>query len=197
MGIGACRFVVILFRNCPPGRHFYSERVDQRPARWHGDNEGPAQYLATTPDAAWAEYLRHEGISDPLDLPGIERALWAIEVDEDIMALPSSDLPVPTLLGEETTYPDCRAEAQRLRDAGHTGLRAMSAAVDGTTPSGNQTNGGLVAGPIREELTVALFGLRPGDMGWMACAIGRPSVEQLLRVRHLKFRVSPGTIRPR
>lgn len=185
MGIGANHFNVILFRNCPPGRHFYSERVAQRPARWHGQDEGPAQYLATTPDAAWAEYLRHEGINDPLDLSGIERAMWAIEVDEDIMALPNPDLPVSTLLGDETTYPDCQAEAQRLRGAGHTGLTALSAAVEGAIPSGHRTDGGLVAGPIREELTVALFGLRPRDDGWMACAIGRPSLEQLRRVRHL------------
>ncbi len=38
---------------------------------------GPAQYLSTAPDAASAEFLRHQEIDDLADLAGIERSLWA------------------------------------------------------------------------------------------------------------------------
>ena len=176
---------MILFRNCPPALQFYWEVPNQPAARWHGDDEGPAQYLATTPDAAWAEFLRHEGITDPADLAGVERAIWAIDVNVELLALADPRLALPVLVGDETSYPQCQAEARRLRGAGAIGLKAPSAAVDRTTASGHRTEGGLVPGRPRDESTVVLFGMRPDDLGWVACAIGRPSVEQLRRVRHL------------
>ena len=39
-------------------------------------NEAPVHYFSDTPDGAWAEFLCHEEITDPEDLPGIRRALW-------------------------------------------------------------------------------------------------------------------------
>jgi hypothetical protein len=176
---------VILFRNCPPGVAFYWEVTDQRAARWHGDHDGPVQYLATSPDAAWAEFLRHEGITDPVDLAGVERAIWAMQVDLDTSTLAEPLLPLPVLLGDESSYPACQAEARRLRGAGALGLKAPSAAVDQSTASGHRTDGGLVPGPPRDETTIVLYGLRPDDRGWFACALGRPSATQLRRVRHL------------
>jgi hypothetical protein len=47
------------------------EAASQPAARWHADGEGPAQYLADTPVGAWAEFLRHEGITDEADLSGV------------------------------------------------------------------------------------------------------------------------------
>jgi hypothetical protein len=185
MGGAACCCVVILFRNCPPGVRFYWEVSTQPAARWHRDDEGPAQYLATSPDAAWAEFLRHEAITDPADLAGIERAIWAIDVSVELAALADPVLPLPILTGDETSYPECQAEAWRLREAGASGLKAPSAAVDPVTASGHRTDGGLVPGPPIDEATIVLYGLRPDDPGWFACAIGRPSIEQLKRVRHL------------
>lgn len=176
---------MILFRNCPPGRQFYWEVPNQPPARWHGDGEGPVQYLATSPDAAWAEFLRHEEITDPDDLAGVDRAMWAIDANVELRTLADPHLPSRVLLGNETSYPSCRAEALRLRATGALGLKAPSAAVDDGTGSGHRTENGLVPGPPTDELTVALFELRPDDIGWMACASGRPSVEQLRRVRPL------------
>lgn len=176
---------MILFRNCPPGLAFYWEVPNQPAARWHGDDEGPAQYLATTPDAAWAEFLRHEGITEPADLAGVERAIWAIDVNVDLSALADPRLPIPVLVGDEMSYRQCQAEARRLRRAGAVGLKASSAAVDHAAASGHRTDGGLVPGPQTDEATVVLYGLRPDDPGWFACAIGQPSVEQLRRVRHL------------
>src|SRR5256884_1317297 len=52
---------------------FLWETGAQPPARWHGAGEGPAQYFSSTPEAAWAEFLRHEEIREAADLAGVER----------------------------------------------------------------------------------------------------------------------------
>lgn len=74
---------MICFRNVDTRWPFLWEDATQPPARWHGVGEGPAQYLADTPDGAWAEFLRHEEIDDPTDLAGVRRHLWAVEVPDD------------------------------------------------------------------------------------------------------------------
>ena len=71
---------MLWFRNADTRFPFLHESSAQVPARWHGAGAGPAQYLADTADGAWAEFLRHEEISDPRDLAGISRNLWAVEV---------------------------------------------------------------------------------------------------------------------
>src|SRR5690606_33363278 len=68
-----------LYRTTDPSYPFIWESDKQPPARWHGKGEGPAHYFATTPEGAWAELLRHEGITDPEDLKGFrERAIWVV-----------------------------------------------------------------------------------------------------------------------
>ncbi len=59
---------MILYRHAPTGLPFFWETADQPEARWHGPGEGPAHYLADTPDGAWAELLRHEEITAPEEL---------------------------------------------------------------------------------------------------------------------------------
>ena len=66
---------MIAFRHCDRRWPFLWESAVQPQARWHGDGEGPVQYLADTPDGAWAEFLRHEEITDEADLAGVSRAL--------------------------------------------------------------------------------------------------------------------------
>jgi hypothetical protein len=46
----------MLFRHTDPRFPFLWESTDQPPARWHDRGEGPVQYLADTPDGAWAEF---------------------------------------------------------------------------------------------------------------------------------------------
>lgn len=175
---------MILFRNADQDVPFLWESDAQPSGRWHDGGEGPVQYLATTPDAAWAEFLRHQEIDDPADLAGIERALWAAEIpDDEETGRPA--LPGATLRGGGSTYPVCRAEARRIRSTGVTRLIAPSAAVDETLASGWRTDGGLVPGDIRLESTVVLFGARPSVVAWQACAAGRPAVSLLARVRPL------------
>src|SRR5438309_1180222 len=132
-------------------------RNSRQPAgRWHGEGEGPVQYTSSTPDAAWAEFLRHNGIVDPDDLAGVDRCLWAVEIaDDEPTGTPA--LPLDTLSGGPATYPECRAEAARLRKTASR-LVATSAAVLPATPSGWVSDPDLSPAPARDEMTIVLFG---------------------------------------
>lgn len=174
---------MITYRNTPPGVPFAWESSDQEPARWHDAGEGPVQYLATTPDAAWAEFLRHAEITDPEEITTIRRALWAVELP-DSQEYDVPELSPTVLTGDTTTYAACRAEARRLRDAGVTALLAPSAAIQ-PGPSGFRVDGGLVPGASLTDETIVLFGRRPDLCGWRACAEGHPGPEVLPRVRSL------------
>jgi hypothetical protein len=175
---------VIAYRHADPRYPFLWESAAQPPARWHDQGEGPVQYLATTPDAAWAELLRHEEITDPADVATIERALWAVEIPDSVLVVP--ELPSRVTRGGIDSYPACRREARRLRSVGVQGIRAPSAAVRASTGSGFRVTNGLRGGPTRSEETLVLFGLRPELVGWAACAVGRPREDLLPRVRHLR-----------
>jgi hypothetical protein len=174
---------VIFYRHVDPRFPFLWESADQPPARWHALGDGPVQYLSSTPDAAWAEFLRHEEIDDPADVATIERSLWAVDVPGPPQARPR--LARDVLVGDESSYAACRAEATRMRERGAVGLLTPSAAVAPETPSGFRTRGGLRPARRRGESVVALFGRRPDLVGWAACDRGRPRVDLLDRVRRL------------
>ena len=180
---------MIVFRHVDRRRPFLWESADQPGGRWHAADEGPAHYFSETPDGAWAEFLRHEGITDAADLAGVSRALWAIELPDPPTTAPA--LSDEVMVGRLSTYRQCQAEARRARAAGTTGLVAPSAAVSGATGSGFRTDGELRRGPRRPERVYVLFGRRPDLVGWAACAEGRPRDDLLVRVRHLR-----GTSRP-
>ncbi|NJD28632.1 MAG: RES domain-containing protein [Chloroflexi bacterium] len=175
---------MIVFRHADPRFPFLWESPDQPSARWHRVGEGPAHYLAETADGAWAEFLRHEAITDPEDLAGVARSIWAIELPETPDERPVLD--EKTLTGGERTYAACQLEARRLRDAGADGLTAPSAALRSPASSGFRTEGGLVPGPARDERVFVLFGPRPDLIAWAACAEGRPREDLLPRVRRLR-----------
>jgi hypothetical protein len=182
---------VIGYRHADPRYPFLWESTEQPPARWHDEGEGPVHYLATTPDAAWAELLRHEEITDPADLETIRRAMWTVDVPH--ATLPEARLPLRVLRGDERSYAQCRREARRLREAGAPGLRARSAAVLSTTGSGHRVDDGLRPGPRRDEEVIVLFGRRPDLVGWAACAVGRPRDDLLPRVRHIRRPFRPAS----
>lgn len=175
---------MIGFRHADCRLPFLWEGPDQPPGRWHGAGEGPAHYFADTPDGAWAEFLRHEGIIDPADLETVRRALWAVELGDPPEHSP--DLPFAALTGGLGSYARCRAEARRLRSAGATGLLATSAALLPGGATGLRVEAGLTSGPVRDGRVVVSFGARSVLVGWRAAAEGRPHEELLERVRPLR-----------
>ena len=170
------------FRHADPRFPFLWEEASQPAARWHAAGEGPVHYFCDTPDGAWAEFLRHEEITDPQDLPTIRRTVWAVDLGEEPAR--SVALPLETLTGGPDTYAACQAEAQRLRRHGATRLIAPSAALLHGGARGWRVDGGLQPGAPRDGQVIVLFGRRPELTGWPAARDGRPGEEVLARVRH-------------
>jgi len=122
----------------------------------------PVQYFADTPDGAWAEFLRHEGITKESELANVRRALWAIEVSDGLPA-ERPRLAEPALTGGIGTYENCQKEAR----------------ADG------RWTGGLEPAVERGGTVLAVFGAKPDLVGWMAAYAARPRSDLLARVRHL------------
>lgn len=179
---------MILFRRAPSAYPFLWETAEgQPPGRWHRSGEGPAHYLADTPDGAWAEFLRHEGIVDPRQLAGIRETLWAVEVPDDVRPA-GPRLGRAILTGDLDGYPACQAEAARLRAAGAMEIVAPSAALLDGEARGWRVEGGLRPGPERNGRVVVLFGPRPDVVAWRAASDARPDPKLLSKVRHLRAR---------
>ena len=177
------------FRHADHRYPFLWETSAQPGGRWHADGEGPVQYLADTPDGAWAEFLRHEEITDPDDLPGITRSLWAVEVPDQVLAdahlVPSGGMAASDITGGTETYPACQdyARAQRLR--GVTDMVATSAALCPGGAHGQVTDNGLRDAENRDGTTWVLFGRRPELRGWRVVDRGAPPARILGLTRHL------------
>ena len=171
---------MIAFRHTDPRFPFLHEDLSQPAGRWNTAGE-LTHYFCDTPDGAWAEFLRHEEITDPQDLLTIRRALWAVNIGD----LPSlkPGLPQEALMGGPETWQACREFAQPYR-ADEDGIIAPSAALYPGGAHGWQVNGGLHRGPARDGMVIALFGLRPDLVGWATTIDGRPSEELLTNVRH-------------
>ena len=176
---------MILFRHCDRRFPFLWEAAIQPAARWHADGEGPAQYLADTPVGAWAEFLRHEGITDEADLAGVERALWAVDVALDAIAFAVPALPPSAATGGLASYPRCQAEARRLRARGAQAVRARSAALLPGGGAGWRVDGGEKDAEARDGEVFVVFGRRPDFVGWPVVEAGRPPTRVLPRVRKL------------
>lgn len=174
---------MIVYRQADPRFPFLWESDDQPAGRWHGPGEGPVQYFADTPDGAWAEFVRHEGISRESELVNVRRALWAVELPDEMPA-PAPRLPTRVLTGGIETYATCRIEARRLRAHGASALRAPSAALLPRGARGWKVDGGLQPAVERDGTVLAVFGLRPDLVGWIAGFQARPRSDLLARVRH-------------
>ncbi len=177
------------FRHADHRYPFLWETTAQPAGRWHTDGDGPCQYLADTPDGAWAEFLRHEEITDPADLPGITRSLWAIDVPDTVLA--AADHPAvktstaPDMTGGPESYPSCREYARAQRERGVTDLVAPSAALLPGAAGGQVTDDGLRDAENRDGATWVLFGPRPGLRGWRVVDRGAPPARVLGLTRHL------------
>lgn len=175
---------MIVYRHADPRFPFIWESAIQPPARWHGPGEGPVQYFADTPDGAWAEFLRHEGIAQESELVNVRRTLWAVEVPD---ALPTEQprLGLAVLTGGTATYEKCRKSARRLRSRGALALRVPSAALIRGGARGWKVAGGLQPAAPRNGTVLAVFGARPDFIGWVAAFAARPRSDLLSHVRHL------------
>lgn len=176
---------MIWFRHTDPRFPFFWEGAGQPPARWHGQGDGPVQYLSDTPDGAWAEFLRHERITDETDLADTERRVWAIEVPDGSERVSSPRLFRRTLRGGTETYRVCQEEAHRLRARGATALEAPAAALVPGGARGQLVRRELVEAPARDGRTLALFGPRPDLRGWACSDLGRPTARVLALVNPL------------
>lgn len=163
---------------------FFWETSGQPAARWHGAGEGPAQYVADTSDGAWAEFLRHEEITEADDLVGIARSLWVIEIPDDELAQ-AVVIDSPEASGGLDSHPTCQEIARQHRAAGASTLRAPSAALVPGGARGEHACGGLVEAGDRNGIVWVLFGRRPNARGWRVVEAGRPSERVLGLVRHL------------
>ncbi|HJQ00249.1 MAG TPA: RES domain-containing protein [Jatrophihabitans sp.] len=170
------------FRHADSRYAFFWETANQPPARWHDVGTGPAQYLADTPDGAWAEFLRHEEITDPADLAGITRSLWAVELPDDIDS--AEDIALPGGANGYASYPECRSRASARRAAGATKLRGPSAALLPGAARGQVTDRGLHEAPARDGYVWILYGNYPTLCGWCVVEAGAPPVRVLGLVQH-------------
>ena len=175
---------MIGFRHADPRYPFLWEGPEQPAARWHAAGDGPVHYFCDTPDGAWAEFLRHEEITDPEDLATIRHALWAVDLGHQQHAKP--DLPQEVLAGGYASYPACRTEASRQRGLGADGLEAPSAALLPGAARGWRVDSGLQPGAPRDGVVYVLFGGRPDLIGWRATAAGQPDQALLAAVRRLE-----------
>lgn len=174
---------MIVYRHCDRRFPFLWEDPAQPEGRWHRAGEGPVQYLADTPAGAWAEFLRHEEITEQSDLEGVSRALWAVDVD--VTGAECAELDPAAMTGDAASYSECQAEAQRLRARGAAGVRAPSAALLPGGAAGERVDDGLVDGPARDGEVYVLFGARPDALGWPVVLEGTPPATLLHRVRPL------------
>jgi len=173
---------MIGFRQVDARYPFLWEASTQPAGRWHAESDGPAHYFADTPDGAWAEFLRHEEITDAADVRTIRRQLWAVEIG-DAPAVPVS-LPEAIVMGDVGTYARCQREARAIRSAGAKRIIARSAALVRGGARGFVVNRGVQRATARDGHVVVIFGPPAEFVGWVAADAGQPSVDLLDRVHH-------------
>jgi RES domain-containing protein len=173
---------VIAFRQVDGRYPFLWEDAAQPAGRWHADGEGPAHYFADTPDGAWAEFLRHEEITDADDLATIRRQMWAVEIGGDVAE--PVEVPIEMATGGLETYADCQHAARAMRDRGATRISAVSAALVPGGARAVRVDDGLRVDAPTDGHTIVVFGSPAHLRGWLAAADGHPAPELLARVRH-------------
>lgn len=173
---------MIGFRQLDARYPFLWEEASQPPGRWHAAGEGPAHYFADTPDGAWAEFLRHEEITDPADVATIRRQMWAVEIGD----VPAERIRLPrrVLTGDLDSYSACQQAARSARARGIGRIVAPSAALVPGGARGLRLDDGVRTGEPRDGVVIVVFGPPEQLLGWPAAVDGRPATDLLDRVRH-------------
>jgi hypothetical protein len=173
-----------VYRHADPRFPFLWESAGQPPARWHGPAEGPVQYFADTPDGAWAEFLRHEGITNESELVNVRRALWAIEVPDDLnAAAPKATQGV--LTGGLDTYEECQQGSPTPAQQRCGGPASTVCGIVSGERRRMESRRRFAARYRTRRNRARGFGLRPDFVGWMAAFAARPRSDLLARVRGL------------
>ena len=175
---------MMVFRQVDARYPFLWEGDRQPAGRWHAEGDGPAHYFSDTPDGAWAEFLRHEEITDPRDVPTIRRQMWAVDIGEGDAE--RVDLPTDVLTGGPDTYARCQKAAAAMRARGVTRLAAPSAALVRGGARGMRVEHGVSSAAPRDGVVVVIFG-PPGELvGWIAADAASPAADLLDRVHHFR-----------
>jgi RES domain-containing protein len=175
---------MIAFRQVDARYPFLWEDDRQPAGRWHADGAGPAHYFSDTPDGAWAEFLRHEEITDARDLPTVRRQLWAVDIGD--APAERVDLPIDVLTGGPETYARCQRKAASMRARGITRLEAPSAALVAGAARGMRVERGVVPAAPRDGAVIVLFGSPGALVGWIGADAASPAADLLDRVHHFK-----------
>ena len=175
---------MIAFRQVDARYPFLWEDSTQPAGRWHAEGEGPAHYFADTPDGAWAEFLRHEEITDVDDLPTIQRQMWAVEIGDSPTEL--SPLPSSVLTGGADTYARCQAWSRTAREKGVGRIGARSAALVSGGARGARVDRGVQTSEPKDGRVIVIFGPPAALVGWVAAVDARPPDDLLDRVHHFE-----------
>ena len=118
----------------PPLWYAATSGVDQESGRWHQRRSGVAQYLALSPNGAWAERCRQASIRDDDRRREETRSLWQLQVVEQKIAdLSTFDRYTACGLAPELAiggHDGSRQLAAALINGGYRGVLSPSAAYD-------------------------------------------------------------------
>jgi hypothetical protein len=178
------------FRVCDRRYPFLWQSPGQQAGRWNRAGDEPVHVLANTPTVAWAEWIRHQEIEDPVDLEGVAAALWAVLIpdywsDQDLQAV---NLSTELVLG---TTPEAEAArlalVDQLKSQGAQGLLAPTAALhhsDAALPCTRVRDGSEEADALATPAQVILLWCAGDQLpGWCCVPEGRPGPELLPLVR--------------
>lgn len=174
------------YRVCDGQYPFLWNTTSQPAARWHDSATAPTQYLADSPEGAWAEVLRHADIRETEDVGDVERSVWAIALPADLK-LGTPNLSMAVMTGGLSSYPACQNEAARLRGESFDGLVAPSAALQPGGAFGYTSGTTLLMDEAsrHDGQVIALFGHWPSLTGWRCVQRGSAHPSLLSRLRPL------------
>jgi len=178
------------FRVCDRRHPFLWSGPGQAAGRWNRSGDQPVHYLACTPTVAWAEWIRHEEITDPGDLAGVAAALWAVLIPQEWGSgeLESVAMPLDQVLDPSPAAQDARlALVEQLKKQGAQGLLAPTAALresDAVLPAVRVRNGTEQPERLTRPAQVILLWCEASALpGWCCVSEGRLGAELLPLVR--------------
>jgi RES domain-containing protein len=182
------------FRVCDRRYPFLWSGAGQGSGRWNRTGDQPVHYLASTPTVAWAEWIRHQEITDPGDLAGVAAALWAVLIPQEWGAkeLDSVALHLDQVLETSPPAQEARlALVGHLKKQGAQGLLAPTAALhdsDRVLPAVRVSNGSEQPDRLAMPAQVILLWCEARVLpGWCCVPEGRPGAELLPLVRREKL----------